>query len=342
MHKGVLAALVAVATVLGAEGVFRALEGRLGVDAKAIEALRDFTVHGSRLYRPYPYVNFVAAPPEKGADDHPRDWAFDLRPHDEAPRVACLGGSTTWGVYPLHLDRFLEAALGGPVEVMNWGVPGWTSQETLVNYFTNVQDYEPDVVVILHAINDTNARFFPGYRSDLAHWRTPWTQPRIGALERFLVRWSDLFAYRFLRHGNFQDLDTFTVRHEQGRVKDALTNGSERGFERNVRTIAEHVRLRGGRVVLVTQPYNLALLRDKPVAPAIEQHNQILRDLAAREGYLLVEVERTWRDQQESTPDMFTDHIHLSAEWQQREARLIADRILAEGLLESWRTRPAR
>lgn len=319
MHKGLVAGLAALAAVLAVEGGFRLLEGPLAVDRARLAGLREFLAHGSPLYRPYPYVNFVAGPPTQNAQNHPRNWAFALATHEDAPRVACLGGSTTWGWYPHYLEGFLQHGLGRPVEVMNWGVPGWTSLETMVNYFANVQDYEPDVVVLLHAINDTVPRFARGYRTDLAHWRTSWTEPRLGPITRGLLRVSDLFAHLYLGRLDVQALDTFTVRQGLGpSVPDALTDGSQRGFERNIRTVAEHVRLRRGAVVLVTQPYNRASLAGKPVGAMIDQHNQYLRDLAASEDYLLVDAEREFALQQAAGQDMFLDHVHLNAEWQRR------------------------
>jgi hypothetical protein len=343
MRKGWIAALALVVALLAAEGGFRILEGPLGVDKGRLEGMRAF-LRGDRLYYPRAYVNYVSRPPEEDADVHPRSWAFELLPHDEAPRVACLGGSTTWGLYPHFLDGFLELGLGGPVEVMNWGVPGWTSLETMVNYFVSVQDYEPDLVILLHAINDTNPRLFPGYRTDQAHWRTPWKEPDLGPLTRLLLHGSDLLAHLYVNQRNFQSLDTFTVRPPSPEpVLDALTNGSQRGFERNIRTITEHVRQHGGKVVLVTQPYSLAGLADRPTRPLVDQHNQFLRDLAAEKDYVLVEVERELAPLQADNPDMFTDHIHLSGKWQRREARQIAEEIGARGLLEAWRAPgPAR
>lgn len=81
-------------------------------------------------------------------------------------RIACVGGSTTYtnGVedwrrsYPAVLEREL-ADLGHPeVRVINAGLHGWSSWETLVNFEFKLLDLEPDLVVVYHAINDLKLR----------------------------------------------------------------------------------------------------------------------------------------------------------------------------------------
>jgi len=317
------------------EGTFRLLEPGLGVSRARIAMLRTLVNEGSRLYAPYPYVNYVARRPA-GSEVHPVDWAFDLRPHSEAPRVACLGGSTTYGSYPSFLHTRLERELGTPVEVMNWGVPGWNTLDTMVNYFIDVQDYEPDVVVLHHAINDVLPRTVRGYRTDLAHYRTPWTTPDTNPLERWLVRVSDFYAWTRLRGNALKDLASFTSRSGEP-AADPRGDGSWRGFERNLRTVAEHVRQRGGHVVLTTQPFHRARV-DALWAELTEQHNEIVRALAAREGYLLVDVERAFAPHAapEDGDRMFLDRVHLRRNWEKRKADLIAEAILERGWLESW------
>jgi len=337
------------------EGAFRWLEPRLGVDRERIAALRVFTVQGSGRYSPYPYTNYIAQG-LAGSDVHPVDWAFDLRPHAEAPRVACLGGSTTYGSYPSFLRERLERKLAAPVEVMNWGVPGWNTLDTMVNYFIDVQDYEPDIVILHHAINDVMARTFAGYRTDLAHWRTPWTAPRLNAPERWLVRASDLYAWFVLEQEHVQDLQMFTTRRGPY-APDPLNDGSQRGFERNLRTVAEHARLRGAHVVLTTQPFDRTELDERWVA-LTDQHNRIVRELAAREGYVLVDVARAFAPYQDPAPgsappapedagvpapkrpgrDVFLDHVHLYPAWERYKAELIAAAILRNGWLDEWGT----
>ena len=46
---------------------------------------------------------------------------------------------------------------------MNVGITGWTTAETLVNYFLVVQDLSPDIVLIHEAVNDAEPRVGPAF-----------------------------------------------------------------------------------------------------------------------------------------------------------------------------------
>jgi lysophospholipase L1-like esterase len=83
-----------------------------------------------------------------------------------AVRIVCLGGSTTWGhgvgaegTWPAILEKNLRSR-GYDAEVINAGVPWYTTAHSLINYTLQIRRLEPDVVIILHGINDL-ARSFP-------------------------------------------------------------------------------------------------------------------------------------------------------------------------------------
>ncbi len=75
-------------------------------------------------------------------------------------RVVCLGGSTTWGH---HLERgqtwpaMLEAKLrdrGLDVEVINAARPWYATTHSVTNYAVQMRYFDPDVVIVMHGIND--------------------------------------------------------------------------------------------------------------------------------------------------------------------------------------------
>lgn len=96
-------------------------------------------------------------------------------------RIACVGASSTFGAevpddetYPVHLERLLNDRLPDRnIEVINAGVPGYTSAECLINFSMRVMDLEPDLVVIYLGYNDFKPNRHPGFSSDYAHWRIP-------------------------------------------------------------------------------------------------------------------------------------------------------------------------
>ncbi len=75
-------------------------------------------------------------------------------------RILCLGGSTTFGTsclrdsltYPAQLEAGLRAR-GLPVQVLNGGVPRFTTVDSLGN-LRRLGALAPDLVIVYHALND--------------------------------------------------------------------------------------------------------------------------------------------------------------------------------------------
>jgi lysophospholipase L1-like esterase len=102
---------------------------------------------------------------------------FRTPPFDEekAPgvfRIVCLGDSSTFGLnveqedaYPQVLGRLLEERFPGRFEVLNLGVPGYTTRQGLELLRRQVVAVEPDLVTFAFGTND---QFFRGPLSDEA------------------------------------------------------------------------------------------------------------------------------------------------------------------------------
>src|SRR5262245_27838879 len=77
-------------------------------------------------------------------------------------RIACLGGSTTYGslipdprlAYPAQLERALHERGSSQARVVNAGAEGWRTLESLVNFELRVLDLHPDLAIVYHAYND--------------------------------------------------------------------------------------------------------------------------------------------------------------------------------------------
>lgn len=85
-------------------------------------------------------------------------------PADSAriPRIAVVGDSTSfgWGVeyrqsYPELVRGRLEARLRAPVEMRNYSVPGYNSEQELALFHQKVIAYRPDVLILHHDPNDS-------------------------------------------------------------------------------------------------------------------------------------------------------------------------------------------
>jgi len=344
LRKPLVSIVILCLAALGAEMGFASIGPSLGVDYEKVEGLRSFLSEGHRTFEPFPYSGFVAhvTPEQEGDVTRPKKWSFEPKKTGRV-RIACLGGSTTHGKYPRIMKQVLDQKLGEPVEVMNWGVPGWTTQETMVNYMTTVQDYDPDVVVIHHALNDVAPRRMSDFRSDYAHWRKTWEDPHFTDFQQWLIQKSDIYAGLVAKTTPAFILANFANRDFEGIKSDAparkMPAGTEVAFRRNIETLCDLIELRGGKVCLVTMPYklNLANRQDggqRLWAAGIEEHNQILRDISAERDLLLVDCEAGAKIKPEVSIPMFRDRVHLTWKGARVKATAIADGLLKAGWVE--------
>ncbi len=331
-------------------GLGSLLKPGLGENQRKLDHFQSFVWNrGHHWYAPRAFVGYGLKLDAKGVNSRGfRDLEVATQRKPGVPRIACLGGSTTegedegrTGAFPHLLQEILSQRLGGPVEVMNFGISGWTSAESMVNYFLNVQDFEPDVVIVHHAVNDVRPRLWPNYRTDYAHFRRPWTEPSYGAVGRFLIRSSVLVAALELkRHADFTlnalvgvPLEDTARQMEQSQLLPETT----RAFRRNIESIAAHVEAVGGKALLATMPASpfdkhYPGVVGERIRPGLREHNEILRNLAQAEGWALVDLERKFQAREAELSKHFKDHVHVTRAGNRVKAEMISDR-LAQGLL---------
>ena len=255
--------------------------------------------------------------------------SYRERERDDGPlplRIFCVGGSTTEFVdssgrgWPERVEVLLRAAHPEtPVEVHNLGRQWYTTLHTLVNYEANLRPHQPDVVLVMHAINDVlhNADFSyfsrGPFREDYGHFYGPLQRL---ANPRTLPRraWEILAAIAF---------------HRPRVTVEAHEFPGLRPFARNLRTLVDLARLDGTRVVLMTEPNlykepmtpaersRLYMLNREAVGPdrqwslatarrAMASYNGAVRRIAIEEGVRLIDLE----SEVPKTLEYFSDDVH--------------------------------
>jgi lysophospholipase L1-like esterase len=185
-------------------------------------------------------------------------------------RVACIGDSWTFGMnvdqnqmYPARLEALLKAnppAGTRDVEVMNFGILGYTSFQGLQLLKTRVLDLHPDIVVIGFGMNDSDVA---GYRDKdvLAPGPVSW-RDRIktvtGHSELLALLKYIALALRFhpQSFGEFLKADAKT---DQGKSNSNVnydelepwTRVSPHDYDRNLREMIQRARAQGARAVLL-------------------------------------------------------------------------------------------
>jgi lysophospholipase L1-like esterase len=348
---GVLSRRVAIGLPAGLAGgllalelSFRLLEGPLGVDRERLARFRGFVRTGGEQgqYEPRPHSLYVRSQEDPKVNSLGfLDEEFRREKTPGTLRIACLGSSTTEGgnaaqhegSYPYFLGRILRERGGSPVETLNFGMSGWTSAEMLVNYVLVVQDFDPDLVLIHEAVNDVEPRAWPRFAADYSHYRRHWRDVLLSPAHRALLTVSDLFAVWQLRGDEEFGLAAAVNQLPQGPYRFAdgrLPPETAAPFKRNVRTIAEHVRVRGGHAALVTMPYDSSRAKALPLFRAgLDEHNAILRELAREQDLLLVDLDALAHQRPERWRKEFLDLVHLTPEGNRLKAEAIADALLA-------------
>lgn len=324
-----LASASLLACLLALELGARLFGGRLGIDPFVVRARRELVCEGIvDRFQASPHTIY-RRPPVKHANAQrffDKEWTLERTPG--VPRIVCLGGSTTeggndviqGGSFPFKLEEILELYGGRDFEVYNAGMSGWTSAESLAAWFLLMRDYQPDLVILHHVVNDLEPRWAPNFRADYTHWRRPFEVEHFDFLERTLTRWSDLYAW-VRSGGEMPKLADVVVRpyDEAVLVDGGPPPGTEVAYVRNLRSIAEDARSIGARVLLATMPWNPRDEREDTAHTrhwrrGMAEHNQILRDLAEEHGYLLADIARGMRELpevDEIAENYFLDLVHM-------------------------------
>lgn len=287
-----------------------------------------------------------------------------FRDSDEFPakeprvlRIACFGGSTTYGVSVNDNDETypaqLEAQLNGPlkptgwdrVEVFNLGVGGYTSREILGTMKRILPMLEPDVVLIQNAINDVIPRFYPNYKNDYSHYRTDFAPLEVTTWRRLAYRsqaWLTL-AYGL---GWIKPLSLLSqTQKPMPSADEALANlaaNAPTGYEANLTEMVSIAQAAGCQVWLLTQAYldvpafagpNEESRRlEGGYRTGLAEHTEIVIALAAKTGAGLIELHKsTPRDQR-----LFADQIHMNA-----AGNVVKGKLVAEALTSKLPTGPS-
>jgi lysophospholipase L1-like esterase len=263
-----------------------------------------------------------------------------------------LGGSTAYGIYSTdqdtssaHLAARLRTSLPDEtVEVINAGVPGWTSMETR-RRLPRIVAFDPDVIVVLDGRNDALAQLFNDFRDDYSHYRR--IRPELvysNYWPKLLFRWSHAYMAVATRRGGllgFSALDEnpayATIRYDnQPGPEDIATNARDsrraEAFRRNLAAVTDHVAHVGIGVVLVTMPFLEARYRSgvipgdartlPHVTARVLANNALIREVAESHRVSVVHGYGLTR------PDLLHDDCHFNSKGEQALAGLLADAIV--------------
>ena len=262
-----------------------------------------------------PYVNYIPAPNYEGNNRLGyRGPEVEIPKPDGVFRIVALGGSTTYGsansaaeAYPAFLQDILREEYGYEnVEVVNAGMIGYTTWDNLANYIFRVIELQPDLLIFYEGFNDVQPRSVDPecYRGlnairGLNPMRSLYQQVNLGP-----GSFSALYRLLAIRFGWIQDPSTLTARFEGNPggcpapvfVPARVAENPPVYFERNLRSLIAVAHSNNTEVMFSTWTYRpTAGEQSVPMGwrPGIEEHNDILRSLAAEYDLPLYDLAAT-------------------------------------------------
>jgi lysophospholipase L1-like esterase len=305
------------------------------------------------IYRAHPYTLYSLEPGSRssyqGIDVQINSSGYrgpEIRREklDGELRIVCVGGSTTFGVYtnepecyPRQLEAFIRRAHPDRrVSVINAGVPGFNTAETLINTVLRLVDLRPDVFVILENVNELLPRRWPNFEEDYSHFRKEWSKPRQGMLDRLLEHLSALYVlarFKFTDYKWCQYVDYYCdidFPKYYPKLDVDLEERTVEPFRNHLVMLCRLANAYKSRPVLCTMARRSDVVPSESFIRAFEQQNEVIRVVARDERATLVDLaeELTGRN------EFFSDFVHTNVPGSRQVARRVARVLEAEGALK--------
>ena len=317
------------------------------------------------LLRGLAFLNYGLSPTHEYVNSRGyRGPEIALPKPDDVYRIVALGGSTTFGLfldswqltYPHKLQQQLRSAYDySQVEVVNAGVPQYSTWESAVNMLLRVPDLEPDMVIIYHGINDVGVRLTdPEYFDGLYYAKGYWTDqddplPPSSLLRFAMKRLGFELQADYRLDAKFRVPDgirscmpdtSATEGYCRGfdmLASDVLRTNPPVYFERNMRNMIRLARGMNSETLLLTWAYSPL---DFPIEggggmvydylqDGVEEHNTIVRKLAEEEGALFYDLAASMPIEEK----FWVNGIHMKAAGATEMARQVAEYLASTGAL---------
>lgn len=286
-----------------------------------------------------------------------RGKPFNIKKAKGTFRIITLGGSTTYTTkvkndektYPFLLESILHNSYNHRnVEVINAGVPGYESFQTLINLQFKVLELEPDLIIYYHGVNDVGARLvFPEtYRSDNSHIKRPWEERDIplflkSILLRFImtritgISFEPAISQFFWKDTSLEGIMSEEYNSILGDTPiNTLKKNKPIYFKRNLESVIAISRHHGIKVLIPTWAYSAKMgdfMSARHYQFGIKEQNDLIRNLEIESGVWVYDFTRDMPDEL----SYWMDGRHVNEKGAQKKAKLIASYIHNNRILEA-------
>ncbi|HWF62454.1 MAG TPA: SGNH/GDSL hydrolase family protein [Nitrospira sp.] len=277
-----------------------------------------------------------------------RGASFKLPKPPGVRRIVVLGGSTVFDLnadegfdWPHLVEKFLKEKSQHQVEVINAGIPGHTSSDSLGRLFTEIWQWEPDYLMIYEAWNDIKYFNSLSYDTPLIRLVKP-ANPNADPFKNYqgttdyLLSYSQLYVKIRSRY--------FAWKHQvgsEGRFKEERRdNVGDLGlaqFRLNLETFVDISRNIHAIPILVTQAtlvsptnteedqkkivYGYVGLSHHGIVQAYEKCRQIILQTAREKNANVLDL----MPELQGKSELFHDHDHTTPRGSEEVARRVAN-----------------
>lgn len=274
-------------------------------------------------------------------------------------RIFAIGESSTFGwkgvnshmqAWPAQLEKKLQTAHPTKkIEIINAGVPGYTSVEQRVNYMLRISQLEPDALLIYHGNNDIDWSWVPNIKTNLIYQREVIAPADTSTLNKALEL---SYVYMEIRSiiARLSNAYTNSEKHEQpdfiaiqmlkNNLRGLKNDGYRDGVKVAIATFAHALNEQGKAGQFSDDEIELGVpsigrwfqhLSIQGARKSYPAYNNMVRHLAKEENILLNDL----TGQIPKTPEYHTDWCHLTAKGHEAIAQTWFTTIQKAGWLNS-------
>lgn len=268
-----------------------------------------------------------------------------------AIKIFCLGGSTTefddskGNSWPQMLEKELRMIFNSDsIYVFNFGRQWYTTLHSLINYEINLRQYKPDIVILMHNINDLlqNADFSylskGKFREDYGHFMGPTVNifKNNGLFDFYQTKINQMWNYKqriVFEQDSFPGLVPFT---------------------RNINTLIDLALMDSAKIILMTQPNILTDYMEEEVKKVCQmvnyeavgeekqwgyhtaysgmnQYNQRIKAIAEKRGIFFIDLDKYIP----KSLVYFTDEVHYTDTTFKTISTILASEFIRMNLIYS-------
>jgi lysophospholipase L1-like esterase len=229
-------------------------------------------------------------------------------------RIIVVGDSTVYGHGVEEASTFvarLDEELGPGVEVINGGVPGYSSEQTLNLLAMRLWDLDPDLLIIASLWSDNNFDSFVDRELISSHsaFQGRWSTPLVRLAEHSAI-------YRFL-DWHLRVADREEAVREVGWMLGRAPQGDRRrvpvnDYAHNLQRMVDEASWRGIDVAFLGLANQVDLGKETPGARAWTLYREVMADTATRNQAPLIDVASTFTESGLPAEELFIDEMHPS------------------------------